>query len=76
MPPRAGGGAVSDIRPTGRSHRGIPVYRWHYAGTRTVWEGVMAQDVEILHPGAVTRLPGGWKGVDYAKLGTQMRRVA
>jgi hypothetical protein len=40
-----------------------------------VWEGVMAQDVEILHPKAISSLPFGYKAVDYASLGLMMRRV-
>jgi len=36
----------------------------------------MAQEVEVMHPGAVRTLPLGYKAVDYAKLGLEMRRVA
>ncbi len=35
----------------------------------------MAQEVEIMHPGAIKPLPDGYKAVDYAKLGLDLRRV-
>lgn len=40
-----------------------------------VWEGVMAQEVEIMHPGAVRVLSLGYKAVDYCKLGLELKRV-
>tara|TARA_R110002073_G_scaffold23691_8_gene80593 strand:- start:106 stop:240 length:135 start_codon:yes stop_codon:yes gene_type:complete len=41
-----------------------------------VYEGVMAQHVEPLATGAVQNLGFGIKGVNYAALGLEMRRVA
>lgn len=65
-----------DIRRVGTNHLGLGVYQYRYKGFDGVYEGVMAQEVEILHSGAIRRLPEGYKGVDYAKLGLEMRRVA
>lgn len=77
----SGGGLPSDIRLkeditwVGTTHRGLPLYHYRYKGMPEVWEGVMAQDVEILHPKAISSLPFGYKAVDYASLGLMMRRV-
>ena len=77
-----GGGAASDrrlkedIRRVGTTRFGLPLYRFRYKGMPQVYEGVMAQDVEPLAPGAVQNLGFGIKGVNYAALGLEMRRVA
>lgn len=65
-----------DIRRVGRNHLGLGVYQYRYKGFDGTYEGVMAQEVEIMHPGAIRRLPAGFKGVDYARLGLSLRRVA
>lgn len=65
-----------DIRRIGTNHLGHGVYRYRYKGFDGVYEGVMAQEVEIMHPGAIRVLPCGYKAVNYAKLGLEMRRVA
>ncbi len=46
----------------------LPIYAWRYiwGGPRHV--GVMAQDMEVLRPDAVVRLPGGWLAVDYGAI--------
>lgn len=73
--------AASDIRlkedivKVGTNHLGLGVYQYRYKGMEGVWEGVMAQEVEVMHPGAIRPLPYGFKAVDYAKLGLEMRRV-
>jgi Chaperone of endosialidase len=64
-----------DVRRVGTNHLGLGVYQYRYKGMDGVYEGVMAQDVEILHPGAIKPLPYGYKAVDYAKLGLTLRRV-
>jgi hypothetical protein len=75
------GAAASDIRlkddvvRVGTNHLGLGVYQWRYKGLDGVWEGVMAQEVEIMHPNAIKPLPYGYKAVDYASLGLTMRRV-
>jgi Chaperone of endosialidase len=79
----AGGGAAAsdlrlkeDIRRVGTNHLGLGVYQYRYKGMDGIYEGVMAQEVEIMHPGAIRALPYGYKAVDYAKLGLEMKRVA
>ena len=64
------------IRRIGTNHLGLGVYRYRYKGLDGVYEGVMAQEVEVMHPGAIRVLPYGYKAVNYAKLGLEMRRVA
>lgn len=65
-----------DIRRVGTNHLGLGVYQYRYKGMDGVYEGVMAQEVEVMHPGAIRALPGGYKAVDYARLGLEMKRVA
>jgi hypothetical protein len=64
-----------DITRVGTTHLGLPLYQFRYRGLPDLWEGVMAQDVEIMHPNAIKPLPYGYKAVDYAALGLTMRRV-
>jgi hypothetical protein len=74
--------AVSDrrlkhgVERVGTNPLGLGVYRWRYAGLDGVWEGVMADEVEVLHPGAIRPLPMGYKAVDYGRLGLELKRVA
>lgn len=65
-----------DIQRIGTNHLGLGVYRYRYKGMDGVYEGVMAQEVEIMHPGAIRGLPMGFKAVDYGRLGLELRRVA
>lgn len=65
-----------DVVRVGTNPLGLGVYRWRYKGLDGVWEGVMADEVEVLHPGAIRALPMGYKAVDYGCLGLEMRRVA
>ncbi len=65
-----------DIRRVGTNRLGLGVYQYRYKGFEGIYEGVMAQEVEIMHPGAIRALPEGYKGVDYVKLGLELRRVA
>ena len=64
-----------DILRIGTNHLGLGVYQYRYKGMDGVWEGVMAQEVEVMHPRAVKSLPYGYKAVDYASLGLTLRRV-
>ena len=65
-----------DIQRVGTNHLGLGVYRYRYKGFEGVYEGVMAQEVEVMHPSAVKPLPMGFKAVDYDRLGLELRRVA
>lgn len=65
-----------DIRRMGTNHLGLGVYQYRYKGFDGIYEGVMAQEVEVMHPGAIRPLAEGYKAVDYAKLGLSLRRVA
>jgi hypothetical protein len=64
-----------DIRRVGTNRLGLGVYQWRYDGLDGVWQGVMADEVAVLHPGAIKALPHGYKAVDYGKLGLAMQRV-
>lgn len=66
----------TDIRRVGTNRLGLGVYQYRYRGLEGVYEGVMAQEVEVMHPGAIRALPMGYKAVDYRKLGLEMKRVA
>jgi hypothetical protein len=73
-----GGGRRSDIRlkhditPLGRLDNGIGLYRFRYKGSdRTVYVGVMAQEVREVVPGAVTRGRDGYLRVRYERLGLE-----
>jgi len=66
----------TDVQRVGTNHLGLGVYRYRYKGLDGVYEGVMAQEVEVMHPGAIRLLPYGYKKVNYTKLGLEMRRVA
>lgn len=65
-----------DITRVGTNRLGLGVYRYRYRGMEGVYEGVMAQEVQVMHPGAVRTLPQGYLAVNHAKLGIEMRRVA
>lgn len=65
----------TDVVRVGTTHLGLPLYHYRYIGDDAVYEGVMAQDVAVMHPNAVRSLPLGYLAVDYGKLGLKMRRV-
>lgn len=58
--------AKTDIRRVGKLDNGLPVYLYRYKGGATPQIGVMADEVEDLHPGAVVTI-GGLKHVRYAE---------
>ncbi|ALC11211.1 tail fiber domain-containing protein [Sphingopyxis sp. 113P3] len=69
-----GGGALSkwsdrrlktEIRRVGTLDNGLPVYAFKYRSGGPVQIGLMAQDVEAIHPEAVTEGHGGFKMVNY-----------
>lgn len=57
-----------DISPTGETTQdGIPIYTYKYHGSKQVFRGVMAQDVQRIKPEAVGEI-NGFLAVDYAQL--------
>lgn len=70
-----GGGRRSDMRlkqdivPMVQFDNGIQLYRFRYIGSRTHYVGVMAQEVQHLHPTAVSRDADGYLKVDYDRIG-------
>ncbi len=56
----------TDIEPVGRLDNGLTVYRFRYRNApATVHIGLMADEVERVHPDAVRSMPGGFKMVNY-----------
>ena len=72
---RGGGGRRSDMRLKhdivllGRLEDGLGYYRFVYNGQHTAYVGVMAQEVQIVMPEAVTRGADGYMRVSYERLG-------
>jgi hypothetical protein len=71
-----GGGRRSDIHlkqdivPLVQLNNGLELYRFRYkGGDRTLYVGVMAQDVQKIRPKAVSRGPDGYLRVNYDRLG-------
>ncbi len=70
--------AVSDIRLkrdialVGRRGDGLGIYRYRYLWSDTVYVGVMAQEVALIHPDAVVHGLDGYLRVDYSRLGTHL----
>jgi hypothetical protein len=59
-----------DIVPLGRVQDGINLYRFRYKGSdRTVYVGVLAQEVRSVVPSAVLQDAAGYLLVDYDRLG-------
>lgn len=56
----------TDVRKVGEWQE-LPVYEFRYFGRPTVYQGLMAQDVERRHPEAVLEVVG-IKAIDYGKL--------
>ena len=55
-----------NIHPIGKTNDGQTIYRYNFKGDHRTQIGLLAQEVEKHHPGAVG-LAGGWKTVDYDK---------
>ena len=73
---RRGGGRRSDIRlkddivPLVRLTNGLELYRFRYKGSdRTLYVGVMAQEVQQIEPSAVWRDHDGYLMVNYDRIG-------
>ncbi len=65
-----------DVRRVGTTVFGLPLYHFKYLGKPETYEGVMAQDVLQVMPGAVLLGGDGYYRVNYSALGTSMRQVA
>ena len=55
-----------NVQKVGRLFNGLNVYTFRYKGSPTTHMGVLAQEVEKVHPEAVGEI-GGYKAVDYEK---------
>lgn len=65
----------TDIVQVGHTAFDLPLYQFRYIGGTQTFEGVMAQDVAAVMPGAVGSFGYGYMAVDYAALGLEMRAV-
>jgi outer membrane immunogenic protein len=66
-----------DIVQVGRRGDGLGIYSYRYLGTDTVFVGVMAQEVALIHPAAVVRDPlSGLLAVDYGAIGMELMTVS
>jgi len=76
---RGGGGRRSDINLKhdvvllGRLGNGLGYYRFAYGGSDKAYVGVIAQEVQVVRPDAVTRGSDGYLRVDYERLGLKFR---
>ena len=74
-----GGGRRSDVALKhdivllGHLDNGLGYYRFSYLGSSKAYVGVMAQEVQVLMPDAVTRGSDGYLRVYYDKLGLKFR---
>ena len=74
-----GGGRRSDIALKhdvvllGHLDNGLGYYRFSYIGSHKAYVGVIAQEVQVVLPGAVTRGRDGYLRVYYEKLGIRFR---
>jgi len=61
-----------DIALIGRLDDGLGLYRYRYLWSDTVYVGVMAQEVALIHPDAVIHGFDGYLRVDYSRLGLKL----
>jgi outer membrane immunogenic protein len=62
-----------DITLVGRRDDGLGLYRYRYLWSDTVYVGVMAQEVALIHPEAVVRgVLDNYLRVDYGRLGLKL----
>ena len=62
-----------DITLVGRLKNALGLYRYRYLWSDTVYVGVMAQEVALVHPEAIVRSAvGGYLRVDYGRLGLKL----
>jgi len=65
-----------DVRRIGTTVFGLPLYQFKYIGNPETYEGVIAQEVLLVMPGAVSVGVDGYYRVNYSALGARMRRVS
>jgi polysaccharide biosynthesis/export protein len=65
--------AKRDITPLAQRENGLQLYRYRYAGSDTMYVGVLAHEVREVAPYAVLRGADGYLRVDYARLGVRMQ---
>jgi hypothetical protein len=61
-----------DVALIGRRNDGLGLYRYRYLWSDTVYVGVMAQEVALIHPDAVVHGFDGFLRVDYPRLGLRL----
>lgn len=64
----------TEARLVSRRRDGVGIWQFKYNGGDTVFEGVMASEVERIYPWAVT-FDGGFAQVDYGRIGVEPRIV-
>jgi len=57
----------------GHLDNGLGFYRFSYNGSDKAYVGVIAQEVQAVIPGAVTRGADGWLRVRYERLGVKFQ---
>jgi len=65
-----------DVRRIGTTVLGLPLYHFKYLGKPETYEGVIAQEVLQVMPGAVSVGADGFYRVNYRALGITMRQVS
>lgn len=60
--------AKQNIRRVGEMYDGTPIHAYQYIGSDVTHFGVIAQEVEMVHPEAVSMRPDGLKAVNYGIL--------
>ena len=64
-----------NVRPIGKADNGLPVYAFNYKGDGRTVLGFMADEVEQIHPDAVSEI-GGLKVVHYAQAVEPLKEAA
>ena len=65
-----------DIKKIGTSISGYDIYKFSYINEDTQYIGVMAQDVLLRKPEAVSKRSDGAFAVDYSQIDVEFREVA
>jgi outer membrane immunogenic protein len=73
IPPPSDARLKRDITLVGRLDDGLGLYSYRYLWSDTVYVGVMAQEVALIHPDAVVRTAlDNYLRVDYSRLGLKL----